>query len=148
MIFPSIKQIKCSSGDILFFILPKPYTMTILIELHIFDWLMHFIVFYCHNLHKFFILSHEVLQYWCIDVQTLSMKWQFMFLMPFRALNVFDEHGIPVSEIHEAQRSAVSQGLGELRFPNSCVLWVQSDQNGKTVWKATTLQPRLYGQIP
>ncbi|XP_022318421.2 tRNA dimethylallyltransferase-like isoform X1 [Crassostrea virginica] len=46
-----------------------------------------------------------------------------------RALNVFDEHGIPVSEIHEAQRSAVSQGLGELRFPNSCVLWVQSDQN-------------------
>ena len=45
MIFPSIKQIKCSSGDILFFILPKPYTMTILIELHIFDWLMHFIVF-------------------------------------------------------------------------------------------------------
>ena len=73
---------------------------------------------------------------------------QLMFLMLFRALNVFDEHGIPVSEIHEAQRSAVSQGLGELRFPNSCVLWVQSDQNGKTVWKATTIQSRLNGQIP
>lgn len=49
-----------------------------------------------------------------------------------RALEVFDVHGTPMSEIHKAQRIESPSSVGELRYPNTCVLWVQSEQSGKT----------------
>lgn len=50
----------------------------------------------------------------------------------FRAMEVFDVYGVPMSEVHEAQKSMGSPGVGELRYPHTCVLWVQSEQSGKT----------------
>nr|XP_011441198.2 tRNA dimethylallyltransferase isoform X1 [Crassostrea gigas] len=46
-----------------------------------------------------------------------------------RALEVFDVHGTPMSEIHKAQRIESPSNVGELRYPNTCVLWVQSEQS-------------------
>ncbi|XP_062610138.1 tRNA dimethylallyltransferase-like [Saccostrea cucullata] len=46
-----------------------------------------------------------------------------------RALEVYDVHGVPVSEIYKAQKSADCQGVTKLRYPNTCVLWVQSEQS-------------------
>ncbi|XP_061197684.1 tRNA dimethylallyltransferase-like [Saccostrea echinata] len=42
-----------------------------------------------------------------------------------RALEAYDVHGVPMSEIYKAQKSADSK----LRYPNTCVLWVQSEQS-------------------
>ncbi|XP_048760092.2 tRNA dimethylallyltransferase-like isoform X2 [Ostrea edulis] len=46
-----------------------------------------------------------------------------------RAMEVFDVYGVPMSEVHEAQKSTGSPGVGELRYPHTCVLWVQSEQS-------------------
>ncbi|XP_015123530.1 tRNA dimethylallyltransferase [Diachasma alloeum] len=46
-----------------------------------------------------------------------------------RSLEVFENHGITLSDILKAQRSAGGSGLGgPLRFPNSLILWLRCDQ--------------------
>ena len=49
-----------------------------------------------------------------------------------RALQVYEDYGVPMSRIHQAQhRSGNTPGLsGALRFPHCCVFWLQSEQKG------------------
>ena len=52
-----------------------------------------------------------------------------------RALQVYDEYGVTMSEIHRAQHSrGKTPGLsGALRFPHCCVFWLQSQQMGRAL---------------
>lgn len=47
-----------------------------------------------------------------------------------RALQVFDEHGVPLSQVHKTQhRCGNTPGLrGALRYNNCCVFWVHTQQ--------------------
>ncbi|KAK7100254.1 tRNA dimethylallyltransferase-like [Littorina saxatilis] len=48
-----------------------------------------------------------------------------------RALQVFDNYGVAMSKIHQAQHiSGNTTGLsGALRYPHCCIFWLQSEQN-------------------
>lgn len=70
-----------------------------------------------------------------------------LFDCGFRALEVFDVHGTPMSEIHKGQRIKSSSGVGELRYPNTCVLWVQSEQSGKIRDKDGSTETEIFLQI-
>ncbi|KAJ8306636.1 hypothetical protein KUTeg_017181 [Tegillarca granosa] len=47
-----------------------------------------------------------------------------------RALEVYRQHGIPMSEILKAQRSGEGDlaKSGPLRYPHNCIFWIQSDK--------------------
>ncbi|XP_025108958.1 tRNA dimethylallyltransferase-like [Pomacea canaliculata] len=47
-----------------------------------------------------------------------------------RALQVYDEHGIPMSDIHQAQhKNGNTPGLsGSLRYPHCCIFWMECEQ--------------------
>ena len=57
---------------------------------------------------------------------------QTEMLLACRALQVYEDYGVPMSRIHQAQhRSGNTPGLsGALRFPHCCVFWLQSEQKG------------------
>ena len=50
-----------------------------------------------------------------------------------RALEVYDEHGIPLSKVYKAQHEeGKTAGLsGGLRFPDACLLWLHTDEHGR-----------------
>nr|XP_033324486.1 tRNA dimethylallyltransferase [Megalopta genalis] len=57
-----------------------------------------------------------------------------------RSLEVFVQQGVTHSELLKAQRTAGSSGLGgRLRYPNSVILWLQSDR--------TVLEERLDSRV-
>ena len=62
----------------------------------------------------------------CFKCEWTEMLWAC------RALQVYEDYGVPMSRIHQAQhRSGNTPGLsGALRFPHCCVFWLQSEQKG------------------
>ncbi|KAL4236004.1 tRNA dimethylallyltransferase [Mactra antiquata] len=49
-----------------------------------------------------------------------------------RALEVYDQHGIPMSKIYKAQHSELSDNTalsGPLRYQDTCVFWLQCDKH-------------------
>ncbi|XP_078047163.1 tRNA dimethylallyltransferase [Augochlora pura] len=57
-----------------------------------------------------------------------------------RSLQVFEQHGVTHSELLKAQRITGGSGLGGLlRYPNSIILWLQSDK--------TVLEERLDSRV-
>ena len=52
---------------------------------------------------------------------------------PYRALEVFDQHGVPMSSLLADQHGEEGGGAlsGPLRYPNPCVIWVQCQQQGE-----------------
>lgn len=50
----------------------------------------------------------------------------------FRALEVYQNHGVEMSKILESQKSESGEESlrGQLRYDNTCIFWIQADKQG------------------